>query len=410
MPQVYRLKVDSHVCLSSSSEHQCIIALAHVKDFPDLPLTPNIREPNRKSSIYKQILDSLFAAPEKFGDKHSGITVSVDSVRAISDNELELKIFGPNKGCNHHGILNGGHTVLAFKNAAQLKYKLEKAKVKVIIYSGLTQEASKDIGLATNTNSPVDMRSRMNALGHYDFIKEYINELELESDKKFRISYYQNQSDVPSSTHCSINHVIKLLVCLDCNRYNPDAKTRRHPTISSLPREIKDSDEERISKLLHLFSQALWIEIRLYEIIHQYLIHPQRKGVDSNPLASIDIRKNTLLCDSEYSFGFGAPADLSLPIVAAFRVFLDSEYNWVLPFDEFREDLIQHMMKTHFLDYLKKEKIAGNSIGARISRNNELWENLYTCASMYQNKLYRNMISQKNNKKSKNKLAQLTLN
>nr|MDJ0719455.1 hypothetical protein [Prochloraceae cyanobacterium] len=124
-------------------------------------------------------------------------------------------------------------------------------------------------------------------------------------------------------------------------------------------------------------------------------------------LASIDIRKNTLLCDSEYSFGFGAPADLSLPIVAAFRVFLDQEYNWVLPFDEFCEDLIEHLWKTHFLDYLKKEKIAGNSIGVRISRNNELWESLYTCASMYQNKLYRNIVGQKNYNKSKNKAAQL---
>ncbi len=409
MPQVYRLKVDNHVCLSSSEENKCIVALADVKGFPDLPLTPNVREPNSKSSVYRQILDSLFVAPEKFGDKHSGITISVDSVKVISDHELELTIFGPNKGCNHHGILNGGHTVLAFKHAAQLKYKLDQAHVKVIIYSGLTEEACKDIGLATNTNSPVDMRSRMNAKGRYDFIKKYLQELELESDKKFRISYYQNQSDAPSSTHCSINHVIKLLVCLDCNRYNPDAKTRRHPTISSLPREIKDSDQERISKLLHLFPQALWIEIKLYEIIHQYLIHPQRKGVDSNPLASIDIRKNTLLCDSEYSFGFGAPADLSLPIVAAFRVFLDSEYNWVLPFDEFCEDLIKHLWRTHLLDYLKKEKIAGNSIGARISRNNELWENLYTCASMYQNKLYRNMISQKNSNKSKNKGRKLIL-
>ena len=33
--------------------------------------------------------------------------------------------------------------------------------------------------------------------------------------------------------------------------------------------------------------------------------------------------------------GFGAPADLALPIIASYRVFLDKDYSWLLPFDEF---------------------------------------------------------------------------
>ena len=118
MPITYHLRVEISFCLSSSSENKCIVALASVKDFPiDLPLTPNVREPNRKSSVYKQILDSLYAAPEKFADKHSGITISAHSVKNLNDNELELEILEYSEGYAHYGVLNGGHTVLAFKTA-----------------------------------------------------------------------------------------------------------------------------------------------------------------------------------------------------------------------------------------------------------------------------------------------------
>ena len=402
MPKTYNLSVENSFCLSSSSENKCIVALASVKDFPnDLPLTPNVREPNRKSSVYKQILDSLYAAPEKFADKHSGITISAHSVKHLNDKELELEILEYSEGYAHHGVLNGGHTVLAFKNALDYGYNLEKAFVKVIIYVGLNEKSSKDIGLATNTSSPVDSRSRMNARGDYDFIKDYVNKLEKEHKIKFRIAYYQNQSSAPKDSHCSINHIYKIINCLDCIRYNPDngKKNGKHPKSLGRSGDISEPEKQRMGKLLHLLPQALWIEARLHEIIHSYISHPQRKG--SNPLASIDTRKNTLLADSRYSFGFGTPGDLAIPVIAAYRVFLDNRYQWVLPFEEFREDLIQHLWKKHFLDYLKKEKIAGNPVGARLSRSTELWEDLYTSAAVYQNKLYRQIVSQEKNGASK---------
>ncbi|RCJ29447.1 hypothetical protein A6770_22220 [Nostoc minutum NIES-26] len=61
------------------------------------------------------------------------------------------------------------------------------------------------------------------------------------------------------------------------------------------------------------------------------------------PVGSNTTRKNTLLPDSRYSFGFSAPADIAMPIVAAYRVFLDEQYNWVIPFDQFAEDFLQHL-------------------------------------------------------------------
>ncbi|HLO86553.1 MAG TPA: AIPR family protein, partial [Nostocaceae cyanobacterium] len=194
MPKTLTLKVDQYI----NANPNCIIATAHVDSFPDLPLEPNIREPNRKSSTYRQIFDSLSTQPEKFFQRNNGIVLCANKVKPISRTELELEILQANEGGND-GIINGGHTVLAFQQALEYKYDLSQARVKVTIHIGLTEEEAIDIALASNTSSPVDARSKVNARGGYQFIKKYLAQLELEEETKFRIGYHQNQNGVPKN-------------------------------------------------------------------------------------------------------------------------------------------------------------------------------------------------------------------
>ncbi|MBD2535026.1 AIPR family protein [Nostoc flagelliforme FACHB-838] len=381
MPKTWNIKIDNYF----QANPNCIIATAHVDSFPtDLPLEPNIREANRKSSTYRQIFDSLTTEPVKFFSRHSGIVLSANKVKPNRNKtELELEILEANEG-GSDGIINGGHTVLAFEQAKNYKYDLTEARVKVTIHIGLTEESAKDIALASNTTTPVDSRSKVNARGDYKFIKQYLVQLERAEDRKFRIAYYQNQSGAPRNAQCNVTHLLKLLYCLDRNKYNPDGNKRtKHPAGMSLPSNITDAERERLTALLPLLTHALWIEQRLYEIIQDHISNPRRKG--SNDLASIDIRKTTLLPDSKYSFGFGAPTDLALPIIASYRVFLDKDYKWILPFNEFAEDFLQHLWMNYFRKYLVSEKTAGNTVGTKISRNQEIWESLYISAQSYLN-------------------------
>jgi len=305
--------------------------------------------------------------------------------------ELELEILEASEG-GSDGIINGGHTVLAFEQAKTYKYDLTSARVKVTIHIGLLEDEAKDIALASNTTTPVDSRSKVNARGDYKFIKQYLAQLETEEDRKFRIAYYQNQSGAPRNAQCNIIHLLKLINCLDRNRYNPDSNKRtKHPANMSIPSQITDTERERLTALLPLLSQALWIEQRLYEIIQEHISNPRRKGV--NDLASIDIRKTTLLPDSKYSFGFGAPTDLALPIIASYRVFLDQDYKWIIPFEELREDFLLHLWTNYFRKYLISEKTAGNTVGTKISRNHEIWESLYISAQSYLNQHLVKMVS-----------------
>ncbi|PAX52127.1 AIPR family protein [Brunnivagina elsteri] len=383
MPKICAIKIDNHLKVSSN----CIVATAHVADFPvDLPLEPNIREPNRKSGTYRQIFDSLTTEPEEFFARHSGIVLSANQVK-VSKDKLELEILEASEG-GSNGIINGGHTILAFKTAKNYDYNLAQARVKVTIHIGLEEKQAKDIALASNTSAPVDSRSKKNARGDYDFIKQYLAGLEMELGIKFRIAYYQNQSGTPVNAHCNVNHLFKLVNCLDRNRYNPENLRSKHPTSLSSTTKITGVEKERLIKLLPLLPQALWIEQKFYEVIQEYITNPKRKG--GNDLASIDLRKNTLLPDSRYSFGFGAPADLVMPVVASFRAFLDKDYQWILPFEEFALELIRHLWDNYYRKYLISEKTAGNSIGARLSRNIDIWETMYISALTYSNRYLMN--------------------
>lgn len=386
MPKTWNLKIDNYF----QPNPNCIIATAHVDSFPiDLPLEPNIREPNRKSATYRQIFDSLTTQPEKFFSRHSGIVLSANKVKP-SKTSLELEVKEASEG-GSDGIINGGHTVLAFEQAKNYKYDLTQSRVKVTIHIGLTEESALDIALASNTTTPVDSRSKVNARGDYKFIKQYLAQLEQKEDRKFRIAYYQNQSGAPRNAQCNVTHLLKLLYCLDRNKYNPDGNKRtKHPAGMSLPSNITDAERERLTALLPLLTHALWIEERLYQIIQEHISNPRRKG--ANDLASIDIRKTTLLPDSKYSFGFGAPTDLALPIIASYRVFLDKDYKWILPFDEFAEDFLQHLWTNYFRKYLVSEKTAGNTVGTKISRNQEIWESLYISAQSYLNQHLMQMV------------------
>jgi AIPR protein len=387
MPKTWNIKIDNYF----QPNPNCIIATAHVDTFPtDLPLEPNIREPNRKTATYRQIFDSLTTQQEKFFSRHSGITLCANSCK-LNKTLLELQILEASEG-GSDGIINGGHTILAIEQAKNYKYDLTQARVKVTIHIGLSEDEALDIALASNTTTPVDSRSKINARGDYKFIKEDLADLEAKENTKFRIAYYQNQSGAPRNPQCNVTHLLKLLNCLDRNKYNPDGNKRaKHPTNMSIPGNITDTERERLTTLLPLLPKALWIEQRLYEIIQEHISNPRRKGI--NDLASIDIRKTTLLPDSRYSFGFGAPTDLALPIIASYRVFLDKDYKWILPFEEFAEDFLQQLWTNSFRKYLVSEKTAGNTVGTKISRNQEIWESLYISAQSYLNQHLMKMVN-----------------
>ncbi len=194
----------------SPSAHGLIttyFAVALVESLPtDLPLTPNLRRPNRRTEIFKQILNTLLVAPERFAERNNGIKITARGVE-IGELDSQKGIWvdlGDDRATG--GVVNGGHTLAAIAAAKIEGAPLEAARVKVEILCGLGDVEVGVTSLAVNTAAPVDTRSKLNALGRFEPLKALVKQIEAETGERWKVSWYQNQEGVNKSPHCSATH------------------------------------------------------------------------------------------------------------------------------------------------------------------------------------------------------------
>ena len=393
MPKTYIIPVKSVAELHSLGSHKFFVATAIVESFPtDLPLTPNIREPNKKISIFKEILETLNSAPSKFFDRNNGIKISAYKVKihkTSSGSEIHVECLEDSEGYTSFGVYDGGHTIAAISTAKTQKIDLTKALVKVEITCGLPEDEVAVNALTANTTSPIDNRSKVNARGGYDFVKRFIDKLEDELDIKYKVAYYQNQGGVPKDPRCSVQHLCKILICLDRVKYDYSSTGRsQHPSSLTVPQFLSPKETERLQKLLPLLPYGLWIERELYKLIEKYITNPAVKG--NFNLASISLSGNSLLADGS-AFGFKTPSVLSLPIIASFRVFLDNDYQWTLPFDEFKTSVLNKLWE-RLRSELKAEMGKGNNaIGTTLYRQVNFWSSLCNTSLEEKNRILEGM-------------------
>lgn len=356
----------------------------------DLPSYPNIREPNPKADVCKDIVYTLITAPEKFLQYNGGIVITAKSVRVYKEkgqHKIDIEILEPSEGYECYGICNGAHTLKGIELAHNRGVRPQIAFVSITIYSNFNDiNTAKEIALKINTVTPIDKRSKINAAGGFDEIKSIINNLKTHENKPFsHIAYYQNQGEVEGDKyrHCSINHTFKLLNPLDYVKYNYNIPGKPHP--KSLP-TLTNKELKRMEKLMPLLADAFWIEKRLFEEINKYLKNQQTSSISS--FAGINIgRKNdiTKLIDGSI-YGFKAIEALSTPIIATYRIMLQGNYEWIIPFKELREPLFLILWRRYQKE-LKELKIAGNTSSAAIQRNDKLWNNLCELAINYKTQL-----------------------
>ncbi len=370
----------------SPSAHGLIttyFAVALVESLPtDLPLTPNLRRPNRRTEIFKQILNTLLVAPERFAERNNGIKITARGVE-IGELDSQKGIWvdlGDDRATG--GVVNGGHTLAAIAAAKIEGAPLEAARVKVEILCGLGDVEVGVTSLAVNTAAPVDTRSKLNALGRFEPLKALVKQIEAETGERWKVSWYQNQEGVNKSPHCSATHANDLLLVLDRIRFDftsPGRKAHPNGTTSS----AKFSSEaffERQQQLLPRLEDAFWLEKNLYKLVEKHLNHPSVRG--GSNLAGVRPTGSICLLDGTY-FGFTTPVSFSLPVVAAYRAFLEEEApcnRWAVPIDEFGEPLLAELWKWYKQE-LRREKARGNNTFTPIIRNPILWSSLCVIAT-----------------------------
>ena len=204
-----------------------------------------------------------------------------------------------------------------------------------------------------------------------------------------KLPIIKTKQECQKDPRCSVQHLCKILICLDRVKYDYSSSGRsQHPSSLVVPRFLSPKETERLQKLLPLLSQGLWIERELYKLIEKYITHPAVKG--NCHLASISLSGNSLLADGS-AFGFKAPAVLSLPIIAAFRVFLDEDYQWTLPFDDFKTEVMNKMWE-RLKSELKTEYSKGNNaIATTLYRQVNFWSSMCNTSLEEKNRILEHM-------------------
>lgn len=177
----------------------CFIKVTDLPSELERFMDVNPRVPKRSKSaltgpVVAGILETLREAPEDMALKNQGIYLLVEDASYEKGTGGRGKVTLTLSDPEIHGIVNGGHTYAAIREAIegegttedQLE-QVDKAYVRVHIMQGLPKDKVSDIAEGLNKNKPVDNPSLLNLQGLFDDIKKVMEGKPGESV----ISYHQ---------------------------------------------------------------------------------------------------------------------------------------------------------------------------------------------------------------------------
>ena len=364
------------------------IAVVPVSKLPldKLPLDANLRRPNKKAKITREILSTLMNEPGELLKRNLGITLIAESAyikyHEKTENPASIWVDMIN---TLHGVANGGHTLTAIKMAIDAGADVSAAYVDIKIIVGIQDESLKETVVGLNSSERVDQRSILYKQGMFKELKSA-----LESMGYNKIHYYQNQAREEGrreDTRQSIVHVLKLLCAIDKKRSNPD--NVEHPTyiVGGGSNVIQPKSIERAEDLIFDFLPvAIDIEKRLYILIS----NDPRKLPGVKSVEDADSFDKFALTVDDLSFPCSIPSTYSFPVVSAFRAFIENDH-WVVPIEEIIEPAIKALWK-EYSSILRKEYDHQNRSFGGIIRNTNIWIKLYNIANNFHKEYLRKKI------------------
>lgn len=199
------------------------VGFVKVTDIPadlDRYMEINPRVPNRTKKglltgpVAKGILETLREIPEEMAIKNQGLYILADTAK-YSHGKLRLSLSDVGK----HGIINGGHTYAAIREAVESREPtddLDSAYVRVNVYRGIEESYVPEIAEGLNRSRQVDDPSLINLQGQFDRIRKSLRSL----PKPENVAYHQGDAgDV------YISEVLVYLEMFNPQRYGE----RRYP-------------------------------------------------------------------------------------------------------------------------------------------------------------------------------------
>lgn len=331
----------------------------------------NPREVNRRSTVYKSIVQTLTQDPERFHERNRGITIVADELHFDDKrHEVILPLVDPKA----NGVVDGAHTLDAILEAqAQPPEGGWPAFVFIKVIVGVEADQIAEIAGGLNTSQQVDLKSLENLREHFLELQESI----VDQPYASQIAYKMNENKP-----VDVREVLYYLAVFDCSEYDE----KRHPVAlygrkEGIVRRFADqaAGNDASDSFKILISKAPDI-LRLRDLIEkQALEFPvgRYKTGKGTRVRSATNRDNRLPFLNENVNG-KIPLGWIMPLLAAFRANVQwnkprGAFSWIVPIDELVtlciEQLVLGIKDVHEQENSRPEYVGRNSISWRMSYN-----------------------------------------
>ncbi len=359
------------------------IAYVKVVDIPDLlekyiDVNPRVPSRTKKGTlsgpIVKSILETLAENPEQMAVKNQGIYVLVDSMeytRGGRRSFLSLSLTDRSR----HGIVNGGHTYAAIRQAVETfegeqLARLERAYVKLNVIQGLPKSMVADIAEGLNRSKQVDDLSLLNLQGEFNIIRRVIKDLP-GADK---VAYFQGDS---GSVY--ISELLVYLELLNTMRFDeykqPNILYNKHSLgIKYFSQDMMEAPNY-MKALVDKLPDVLWLVDSIKKLTPEAAKRNKFKfglaKVDSeHRRAGTEGRKTELPFLGE-TMDYKVPNGWVYPILSAMRANLRLTKNgtmeWIVPIRELLPSIIDSLVAVCISEHkenLMKPELTGKKEGA----------------------------------------------
>lgn len=357
-----------------------------------MSVNPRIPNRNKKGAlsgpVVRGITDTLIDNPEDMAIKNQGIYLLVEeaSSHKASGGQEHLSITLSNKDL--HGIVNGGHTYSAIREAieeagdVELK-NISNAYVRLHIMSGIEAERVPEIAEGLNRSKQVDDPSLENLKRHFNAIRNVMEGRPGEKD----ISYHQGDEG-----EIYITEILVLMEMFNRERFDD----KRHPnTLYNNPKNglkyfTKDLEENPsvvdilVNKLPEILQLSDSLRLSTPDAAKRIGFEFGRMKNGKTRTGS-STNKNIRLPFINKNMKHRVPNGWLYPMLAAFRanVIWDiqkQEFDWKIPVEKLLPQVIDDLVSVCVTAH--KDNIAPDKVGKR--------ESIYVqCYDKIQLKLYR---------------------
>lgn len=317
-----------------------------VTDLPvelDSYMEINPRVPSRSKKgvlsgpVVKGILETLRELPEEMALKNQGIYIMVDSVEFFKSgagtSKLKLKL----KDKGRHGIVNGGHTYAAIREALETASEEEsgtigKAYVRLHILQGVDPDMVPEIAEGLNRSRQVDDPSLMNLQGEFDVIRKVLRGTPAEHN----IAYHQGDEG-----EVYVSELLVYLAMFDSARFDetrqPNSLYNRHMLGQRYFAEDLENNKRELGARIKLLPEILWLVDNIRKATPDAARHNKWKfgmaKVAGERLGGKSQKGSKLPFIGE-TMPYRVPNGWLYPMLAAFRANLTEDHKWRIPLSE----------------------------------------------------------------------------